>query len=118
MPAIVLYGWWKQSCFAREGTFEDYCAGLGPTAPVLRPRWFLQRTHRYVAQRPGDPEDNPGKGRLLLRAAADPLGLASGATSRSACKVCSAPNLVTGLGCLVMWLSWEFGWLNSFKQGV
>ena len=30
MQALVLYGWWKQSRFRRDGSFRDFCDGLGP----------------------------------------------------------------------------------------
>src|SRR5262249_33118815 len=49
----VVHGWWKQSRWAKEGTFEDFTRTLGPGAPVLRPRWFLRQSF----DRPGLRED-------------------------------------------------------------
>jgi hypothetical protein len=116
MQALVLRGWWKQSRFCNEGTFADFCASLGPNAPVPRPRWFLQERIGTALARPVPGGARPGPLRLGLRLLRVPwhsfwLNLKFGALGL----LCT--YLMTGWGCLLIWTSWRYGWLNSFHKG-
>jgi hypothetical protein len=104
----VLRGWWKQSRLAREGSFADFCAGLGPAAPAPRPRWFWREPHRRA------------KGGSLLRKAL--RGLVAPVSSlwlnfTTGLKALFCTYLLTGWGCLLMYFGWRFGWHNSFNKG-
>lgn len=116
MQGRVLRGWWKQSRFRFEGTFDQFCARFGHDAPVARPRWFLQERLRATLNRPTARGTEPGKFRKLLRCLKLPwhsfwLNLKVGVQGL----FCT--YLLTGWGCLLMLFSWEFGWLNSFHKG-
>ncbi|HEV3256750.1 MAG TPA: hypothetical protein VG013_07725 [Gemmataceae bacterium] len=116
VQARVVRGWWKKSRFGRQGSFEDFCAGLGLEASVARPRWFWQEHVRAALTQPTPDGRPPGTVRLVWRALRLPwhslwlnfkvgfLGL-----------FCTF--LLTGWGCLLMQFSWQFGWLNSFHKG-
>jgi hypothetical protein len=112
----VLKGWWKRSRICQEETFEDFCNSLGPSAPVPRPRWFWQErmTARLRQSLPnGQP---PGTFRVALRLVKAPwhslwLNLKIGI------QALFCTYLLTGVGCLIMLFSWDFGWLNSFNKG-
>ncbi len=117
----ILRSWWRQSKLRDTTSFEEFLAGLGPDAPVLRPRLFLRdrfdstelraEVERHTAD--GEP---PGLVRVVFRAVFAPLrslwlnlklgGLAVLATF-----------LLVGWGCALMTFSWEFGWNNSFQKG-
>jgi hypothetical protein len=116
LQGLVLRGWWKQSRFAREGSFEEFLARFGPGAPAAKPRWFLRERVRAVLARPGPGGKPAGGMRLALRALTVPwhalwlnfkVGLAG--------FLCT--YLLTGLGCVLMYFGWEYGWLNSFHKG-
>jgi hypothetical protein len=115
MQGLVLYGWWKQSRFRDEGTFEEFCARLGPDAPVGRPRWFLQERIFAHVTRPTR-RGAPGRFRKLGRWLIVPwhslwLNVQIGV------KGLFCTYLLTGFPCLLMYFSWKFGWLNSFHKG-
>jgi hypothetical protein len=116
----VLYGWWKQSRRAREGSFADFCAGE-VDAPTLRPRWFLRqqfsaRAMRAEMDRPTPDGESPGLLRWLVRGMLAPIrSLWLNATIGFTAVL--ATFLLLGWGCLLMTFSWEFGWLNSFHKG-
>jgi hypothetical protein len=116
MQGLVLRGWWKRSRFRQEGSFEDFCASLGAAGPTARPRWLLQERWTLAINRPDLAGRPPGTTRKLLRALRLPwhslwLNFKIGLLGL----VCT--YLLTGLGCLIMLFSWEFGWLNSFNKG-
>jgi hypothetical protein len=116
MQGLVLYGWWKQSRFRDEGTFEEFCSRLGPDAPVARPRWFLQERIAAHLNRPTRRGRAPGRLRKACRLLVVPwhslwLNFKIGVQGL----FCT--YLVTGLPCLLMYFSWKFGWLNSFHKG-
>jgi hypothetical protein len=82
---------------------------------VARPRWFVQERIGAALSRPG-PRGEAGLVRRFFRLLRVPwhslwrnfnLGVQG--------LVCT--YLLTGWGCLLMLLSWEFGWLNSFHKG-
>lgn len=116
MQGRVLRGWWKQSRLRRERSFEEFCASLGAHAPVTRPRWFFQERIASSFHRPAPDGSKPTEVRQTLRALKIPwhslwLNLKVGLQGL----FCT--YLITGLGCLMMLFSWEFGWLNSFNKG-
>ena len=116
MRAVVLRGWWKRSRFREEGSFADFCASLGPDAPVARPRWFLQERVGAHLRRPTARGQAPGGFRKFLRALQVPwhsLWL----NFKIGFQGLFCTYLLTGWGCLVMLFSWEFGWVNSFAKG-
>jgi hypothetical protein len=116
MQALVLRGWWGQSGRRADGTFEEFCRTLGADAPVVRPRWFLRERMRVTLDSPG-PDGMPASSfRTLLRFLSLPwhsawLNLKIGVQGL----FCT--YLLTGPGCLLMLIGWEFGWLNSFHKG-
>jgi hypothetical protein len=116
MQGLVLYGWWKQSRFRNEGTFEEFCSRLGPDAPVGRPRWFLQERIVAHVSRPTRRGGAPGLFRRAGRCLVVPwhslwLNFKTGVQGL----FCT--YLLTGFPCLLMYFSWKFGWLNSFHKG-
>jgi hypothetical protein len=116
MQGRVLRGWWKQSRFYHEDSFEDWCAALGPAAPVSRPRWFWQERIGARLYEPLANGKQAGSFRMLLRLLRAPwhslwLNLKIGI------QALLSTYLLTGVGCLIMLFSWEFGWLNSFHKG-
>ncbi len=116
MRGLVLYGWWKQSRFRDEGTFEEFCARLGPDAPAGRPRWFVQERVAAHLNRPTRRGRAPGVVRKLGRCLVVPwhslwLNFTIGVQGL----FCT--YLLTGFPCLLMYFSWRFGWLNSFHKG-
>jgi hypothetical protein len=116
IQGCVLRSWWKRSRQRYEGSFEDFCAMLGPEAPVTRPRWFLQERIGAMLHRPGPDGATPGLMRQVLRALVVPWhSLWQNAFVGGQALFCTF--LLTGWGCLVMHFSWEFGWLNSFNKG-
>ncbi len=94
MQTVVLYGWWKKSRFSQEGTFQEFCSQLDRDDPVARPRWFIAERKRWSLSLHS----------LLLNFKLGVQGLFS-------------TYLLMGWGCLIMLLSWEFGWLNSYHKG-
>ena len=117
----VLYGLWKSRGLYEKGSFTDFCARLGPDAPVLRPRWFLRDWFRKdhiqqeLTERTVDNEP-PGPFRLAHRAVILPfrslwLNVKLGFLG----VFCT--YVLTAWGCLLMQMGWEFGWLNSFNKG-
>jgi hypothetical protein len=116
LQGLVLRGWWKKSRLARDGTFDDFCAGLGPGAPVPRPRWFLRERVGSYLGRPGPGGRPAGRLRRALRLLTVPwyalwLNLKTGVAG----VFCT--YLLTGPGCVMMYFGWEYGWLNSFNKG-
>ncbi len=116
MQGLVLRGWWKRSRFRDEGSYEDFCASLGPNAPVACPRWFLQERIDSALNHPDAFGRPPGTLRKFLRALRLPwhsLWL----NFKIGLQGLFCTFLLSGLGCLIMLFSWEFGWLNSFNKG-
>ncbi len=116
MQGLVLRGWWKRSRFRQEGSFEDFCASLGYDAPVVRARWFLQERMGTALNRLDVGGRQPGAVRKILRSLRLPwhsLWL----NFKIGFQGLFCTYLLTGLGCLIMLFSWEFGWLNSFNKG-
>lgn len=115
MQMLVLRGWWKQSRFRREGTFDEFCETLVVQAPASRPRWFLQEQIVRSLNRPVSGGARPGPMRLLRRVLCAPwhslwLNFVIGL------KAFFCTNLFLGWGCLTMLVSWEFGWHISFHK--
>jgi hypothetical protein len=126
MQALVLRGWWRQSRFrgigfqscqpesrqdwnpiprgARHGSFEEFCAALGPDAPVPHPRWFA--------------EDRPAAGTVArgIRVLALPVA-ALWRNFRTGVTALACTYAVTAPGCLLLVAAWELGWLNAFQPG-
>jgi hypothetical protein len=116
VQGLVLRGWWKQSRFRKEGSFDDFLAGLGPPAPVRKPRWLLQERIRASLTRPGPDGQPAGALHLtlrLLRAPWHSLWL----NFKVGVKALVCTLLLTGWGCLLIYFGWTFGWLNSFNKG-
>jgi hypothetical protein len=116
MQGRVLRGWWKRSRLREQGSFEDFCASLGYDAPVARPRWLLQERMKTALNRPdafGRPPSTVRKILRLLRLPWHSLWL----NFKIGLQGLFCTYLLTGLGCLIMLFSWEFGWLNSFNKG-
>ena len=116
MQGLVLRGWWKRSRFRQEGSFEVFCASFGYDAPVARPRWFLQERIKTAMNRPDAVGRQPSTVRRILRCFRLPwhsLWL----NFKIGFQGLFCTYLLTGLGCLLMLFSWEFGWLNSFNKG-
>ncbi len=116
MQGLVLRGWWKQSRLHREGSFEDFCLTLGHAAPVLRPRWLVRERIIATLTRPAPDGSRPGALRKAFRILSLPwfslwLNLKVGI------QALFCTYLLTGWGCLLMYFSWEYGWLNSFNKG-
>src|ERR1019366_354931 len=112
MQAVILRGWWRESPRRLEGTFQEFCDGLGVGAPVERPRWFWRE--RIVATL--YQKKHGGFFRAVLRFVTLPvhslfLDFKLGLTGLF------ATYMVTGWGCMIMLFSWYFGWLNSFHKG-
>jgi hypothetical protein len=117
----VLYGLWKASGRRDEGSFTEFCAKLGPDAPVLRPRLFIREWFRKdhvqqeLTQRTLDNEV-PGPLVQACRALLVPFrSLWLNAKLGFLGVFCTF--VLTAWGCLLMQLGWEFGWLNSFNKG-
>jgi hypothetical protein len=116
MQGRVLRGWWKRSRLREQGSFEDFGASLGYDAPVARPRWLLQEGMKTALNRPDAAGRQPSTVRKILRALRLPwhsLWL----NFKIGFQGLFCTYLLTGLGCLIMLFSWEFGWLNSFNKG-
>jgi hypothetical protein len=116
MQGLVLRGWYKRSRFRDRGSFEDFCASFGDDAPVSRPRWFVQERMHAALNRPVAFGRPPGATRKILRVLRLPwhsLWL----NFKIGFQGLFATFLLSGLGCLIMLFSWEFGWLNSFNKG-
>lgn len=116
MQGLVLRGWYSRSRFREHGSFEDFCASLGHDAPVARPRWFVQERMRSALNRPDVFGRPPGAARRILRSFRWPwhsLWL----NFKIGLQGIVGTYLLSGLGCLIMLFSWEFGWLNSFNKG-
>ena len=116
LQGLVLRGWWKRSRFGQQGSFEEFCASLGHNAPVSRPRWFMEEWIKIALNRPDAAGRQPGTIRKILRALRLPwhsLWL----NFKIGLQGLFCTYVLTGLGCLLMLFSWEFGWLNSFNKG-
>jgi len=116
MQGLVLRGWYSRSRFQKQESFRDFCASLGHDAPVVLPRWFMEErmqsalNHSDMLGRP------PRIARKIFRAFRLPwhsLWL----NFKIGLQGLFCTYLVSGLGCLIMLFSWEFGWLNSFNKG-
>jgi hypothetical protein len=116
MQAVVLRGWWKQSPLRRRMTFDEFCDSLGPDAPVARPRWFLRERMSMALHRPGPGGAAPGPWRLGLRIVLMPWH-SFWRNFKIGVQGLFCTYLLTGWGCMLMLLSWEYGWLNSFNKG-
>src|SRR5262249_8209538 len=116
MQARVLRGWWKRSCLREESSFEHFLAVLGPDAPVLRPRWFLQERPGAAMIRPTRDGRAPGRFRVMLRALKVPAH-SLWLNFKVGLQALLCTWLLVGWGCLIMVFSWNFGWLNSFNKG-
>jgi hypothetical protein len=116
MQAVVLRGWWKQSRFRNQGTFEDFCETLGRDAPVARPRWFFQERFVAAVTAPAPGGGPPSLLRKVLRCLKVPWA-SLWLNFKLGVRGLFCTYLLTGMGCLVMLFSWEYGWLNSFNKG-
>jgi hypothetical protein len=116
LRGLVLRGWWKQSPLAKQGSFDDFLAGLGPNAPVARPRWLLRERMGTVLRREEPSGKPPSRVRLAVRALTVP-GHSAWLNFKTGVQALLCTFLVTGLGCLMMYFGWEHGWLNSFHKG-
>src|SRR5262249_3893132 len=116
MQAVVLRGWWKQSRLSKVESFADFCASLGPNAPAPRPRWFLQERIGTALRRPAPGGADPGPLRLFVRLLKVPLH-SLWLNVRLGVQGLLCTYLMTGWGCLLIWISWRYGWLNSFHKG-
>src|SRR5262249_16419104 len=115
MQGLVLRGWWQQSK-RRTGSFEDFCAGLGRDVPTARPRWFWQERIAAAMARPVPGRGKPGPVGLGVRALRVPWH-SLWRNFKVGFQGLFCTYLLTGWGCLLMLVSWEFGWLNSFNKG-
>ncbi len=116
MQGLVLRGWHSRSRLRDQESFDDFCSSLGHNAPVSRPRWFIQERMTSALNRPDVIGRGPGTIRKILRALRLPwhsLWL----NFKIGLQGLFGTYLLTGLGCLIMLFSWEFGWLNSFNKG-
>jgi hypothetical protein len=116
MQALVLRGWWAQSRRREEGTFEEFCRTLGADAPVIRPRWFMRERMRLTLKSPGLDGKPASVFRTLLRLLSLPWHSAW-LNFKIGVQGLFCTYLLTGPGCLLMLIGWEFGWLNSFNKG-
>jgi hypothetical protein len=116
MQGVVLRGWWKQSRFRAEGSFEEFCSMLGPRAPVARPRWFLMERIGMVLRQPGRGAVPAGPVRLLGRLVRIPWA-SLWLNFKIGLKGLFCTYLLLGWGCVMMWQSWVLGWINSFNKG-
>jgi hypothetical protein len=116
MQSLVLRGWWKKSRFRNQSSFQEFCESLGTTAPVARPRWLLQERVREALSRPAPDGSAAGTFRQFLRVLRAPWH-SFWVNLKIGLQGLFCTYLVTGWGCLIMLMSWEFGWLNSFHKG-
>jgi hypothetical protein len=116
IQALVLRGWWRQSRLSEENTFEQFCFELGPDAPVVRPRWFMRERMGAALRHPGRDGKPPSSFRTLLRLLSLPWHSAW-LNFKIGVQGLFCTYLLTGPGCLLMLIGWEFGWLNSFNKG-
>ncbi len=114
MQVVVLRSWWKQSPIRRDKPFDQFCESLGEIGPAPRPRWFVHQHFRQALAGP------LGAAPSLLRRLGRWVFLpwhSFRLNFRLGLQALFCTYLVMGWGCLMMWVSWEFGWLNSFNQG-
>jgi hypothetical protein len=116
VQGIVLRSWWRASRVSADGSFAEFCAALGPDAPAVRPRWFLQEHIVAAMNRPAPNGQRPGQLRMALRALQVPWH-SQWLNFKVGLQALFCTYLLTGWGCLFMLFSWEFGWLNSFHKG-
>jgi hypothetical protein len=116
MQGLVLRGWWKQSKFRHDGSFHDFCESLGKNAPTTQPRWFVQERLRHALSRPAPDGSAPGLLRRFPRMLRVPWH-SFWVNFKLGVQALFCTYLATGWGCLIMLMSWEFGWLNSFHKG-
>lgn len=88
--ARVLLAWWRASPVRDRVPFEQLGETRKDGTPVVRPRWLL-----------------PEQGWAFSLWLNFKIGLAT----------LLGIYLVLGLGCLVMFFSWEMGWIISFTKG-
>lgn len=110
MQTRVLYGWWKQSRFRDQGTFRDFCDSLIVGGPSPRPRWLLRERIAATLEQPAT------AGRRFWRWLSIPIH-SLWLNFKLGVQGIFCTYLATGLGCLIIFMSWEFGWLNSFNKG-
>jgi hypothetical protein len=117
----VMYAWYRRSPLRPTMSFAEFRAGLGPDAPVLRPRWALRESFaraelKAELQRPTPDGDPPGWARQLFRLVTLPFASFFANLKMGVLGVL-ATFLLAGWGAALMTFSWEFGWLNSFTKG-
>ena len=112
MQTSVVRGWWKQSRLGGVGTFQDFCASLDTASPSPRPRWLWRDRTPLPSGERGRGEGLFQRGLRLLTAPFASLVL----NFKLGLQGLFCVYLVTGIGCLVMLMSWEYGWLNSFNR--
>jgi hypothetical protein len=116
LQALVLRGWWQQSRLAAEGSFDDFLASLGPSAPVAQPRWLLRERIAAVVRRRAPDAVSAGRLRLAGRLLTVPWHSAW-LNLKTGIQAVFCTYVLTGWGCVVMYFGWEYGWLNSFHKG-
>ena len=116
MQNRVLKGWWKQSRRRGHESFEDFLLSCGDQAPPLRPRFFWRENALVALRKPLPNGLTPGPVRQFLRYLLTPIH-SLWLNAKLGLQGLFCTYLVTGWGCLMMWTSWEFGWLNSFNKG-
>jgi hypothetical protein len=116
VQGVVLWSWWRASRVKGDGSFAEFCAALGPDAPAVRPRWFLQEHIVAAINRPAPSGQRPSQFRMALRALQVPWH-SLWRNFKVGLQALFCTYLLTGWGCLLMLFSWEFGWLNSFNKG-
>jgi hypothetical protein len=109
VQALVLRGWWRRSRLAQVGSFEEFCAALGPGAPVPRPRWFSEERPREIG---------PSAGTIARRLHFVAIPVAAlWRNFRTGVAALACTYALTGPGCILLAAAWELGWLNAVQPG-
>jgi hypothetical protein len=116
MEAVAVRYWWKRGRLGSQGSFEDFCAGIGPDAPSPRPRWLLRNRIRATVNAPDPDGEAPGGGTVVLRLLTVPLHSLV-RNIMEGVRGLAGTFVLAGWGCLLMLFAWEYGWLNSFTKG-
>jgi hypothetical protein len=112
----VLRGWWKQSHWRKKGSFEEFCDALGLDSPTTRPRWFL-RERIHATLNPPTPQELPPGGLGVLPRLLTIPWFSLWLNVKIGVQALLCTYLVSGWGCLLMWVGWEYAWTLSFYQG-
>lgn len=113
MQRNIVRGWYRRNSAAGEKAWTDLIAELDESIPVgWSPHWIVHEHARSLVRGQGR-RSLIARGRDLFRAGLG--GLFANVRWSVMALLCTGALTLPGL--VLMWLGWEYGWLNSFYKG-